>query len=306
MPFAFRTFSLLSENIRGSLYMMASMFAFAFNDLIIKSFGQSIGLGQIVLLRGLFACFVILVLLQRFSNFSGFRNAIHPLVLVRAAMEACATFFFVTAIFHIPIADATAILQFLPLSVTLGAAYFFGEKIGWRRFLAIISGFIGVLIILKPGMSGFNTFSIYALISVISCTVRDLVTRRLPGEIRSIHVTMISIILVTMFGGTLSLFEEWQAVSFGSVGFLALASLFILSGNFFSVTAMRVGEIGFVSPFRYTILLFAIVGGIVLFGEIPDRFTITGAMIVVCTGIYTLYRERFVRRQAINLPPAKS
>ena len=191
-----------------------------------------------------------------------------------------------------PMANASAIMQALPLTVSLGAAYFFGEAIGWRRVLAITMGFIGVLLIIQPGTDGFNVFSIYCLIAVCGTTTRDLATRKLPPDISSLFVSLVTVIVIIVFGLVLSVFQPWQPATFADVGTLAIASIFLMSGFFGIISAMRVGEVGVVTPFRYSVLLFAVVIGIFFFDEIPDTLTIIGSGVVVFTGIYTIYRER--------------
>jgi drug/metabolite transporter (DMT)-like permease len=296
----------LSDNVRGSIYMLAAMLGFAFNDIIVKSFAGSLAMEQLIFIRGLFACFFVMVLIHRYHGFGSILVTGDWRIYARAFADVCATYLFITAIFRIPLADATAILQFLPLAVTLGAAYFLHEQIGWRRMLAIAAGFLGVMVILKPGVAEFDGDAMLAVGAVFACAIRDLLTRLVPAQVPSLPVAMISLVAVTVSGGVLSVAKGWQPMSVGQIALLAVGSMFLLTGNFFAVTAMRVGEIGFVSPFRYAILLFAIVGGMIFYGEVPDTSTVLGSVVIVSTGIYALYRERVIRRQAINPPPAKT
>ena len=284
--------------------MIAAMAGFAVNDLIIKGVGDALSLGQIVLFRGLFATVLVLLLCLRAGQLRSI-NHLSPLVVIRALAEAVATYCFLTALFRIPIADVSAVMQALPLTVSMGAALFLGESIGWRRLLAILVGFVGVCLIIKPGFAGFSVYSIYALGAVAACTVRDLVTRRLAGDVPSLVVTLATTVLVTCLGGLLALGQPWQPVSGESVSLLALASIFIIVGYHFAVTAMRVGEIGFVSPFRYSVLLFSALGGALFYAEFPDMLTIIGSGVIICTGIYTIFRERYARRQAITPAPTR-
>lgn len=294
-----------SENLRGATFMAAAMFGFAINDLIIKSFSDALGLGQTIFIRGMFATCLIFLLSYWYGQLHAVGRALSPLVAMRATAEAAATFCFLTALFHMQIAEVSAIMQALPLTVTIGAAFFLREQVGWRRLTAILVGFAGVLLIVKPGYSEFTIFSIYALAAVAACTVRDLATRRLAGDVPSLFVTLVTTVLVTLLGFGLAIWEGWQPVGAGQVSLLALASIFVLIGYFFAVTAMRVGEIGFVSPFRYLILLFSAAGGLLYYGETPDIYTVIGSVIVVSTGIYTIYRERIARRQVINPAPTR-
>jgi len=280
--------------------MTAGMAGFAINDTIVKTFAGELGIGQTLLLRGVIATVLVWLLARRFGHMRPLVMAFQPLIALRTAGELTATFLFLNALFHLPIANASAILQVLPLALTLFAAIIFREAVGWRRYVAVAIGFAGVLIVIRPGLEGFSGYSIYALGAVAGCVVRDLATRRLDAAVPALFITFVAALAVTAMGGVLSLSEAWQPVTAGHLGLLALSALFLLNGYFFVVSAMRTGEIGFVQPFRYTILLFSIIGGIVVFGEYPDFLTYLGSAIVVATGIYTLYRERIVRRQAIT------
>lgn len=299
-------FDSISENARGAAYMTLGMLGFAVNDTITKYFGGELNLGQVVFIRGLFAITLVFVLAWFLGHLRPASVAIRPLLALRSLSEAVATFCFLTALFHLPIANVSAIMQALPLAITLSAAIFFGEQVGWRRYSAVAVGFAGVLVIIRPGIAGFDIYSVYVLGAVAACVVRDLTTRRLGGEVPALFITLVAAIFVTAMGGAVSLVEEWKPVSSFHVVLMASASLFVLMGYFFTVHSMRTGDIGFVSPFRYSVLLFSIIGGVVVYREYPDLFTYVGSAIVVATGIYTLYRERIVRRQAITPAPVRS
>lgn len=301
-----RAAAAVSENLRGAAYMTFAMMAFSVNDIITKSFAGQLGVGQMVLLRGLFAIVLVFLLARFLGQMRPLRLAFHPLVAIRSTAEVIASYAFITALFHMPIANVSAVMQALPLALTLAAALFFREKVGWRRLSAVAVGFIGVLIIVRPGAQAFNSYSIYVIVAVLGCVVRDIATRKLTTDIPSLFVALVTTVLVTAMGGVLALFQPWMPVTQSHVGLMAACSVFLLTGYYFAVTAMRVGEIGFVSPFRYSVLLFAIAGGALVFSEIPDGMTLFGSAIVVATGIYTLYRERLVRRQSITPAPMRS
>jgi drug/metabolite transporter (DMT)-like permease len=294
-----------SENLRGALYMTLAMFGFASNDLVTKSFKGEMGLGQLVFLRGLFAIALVFFLARALGHLRPLRLALQPRIALRSAGEVVYTYCFITALFHMPLANLSAVMQALPLAITLGAMLFLGEPVGWRRLLAVLVGFIGVLIIVRPGPDGFGIYSLYALGAVGGCVLRDLMTRRLAAGVPSLFVTLVTATVVTAMGGVLSIFEEWQPIGISQVARMAAGSVLLITGYFFAVISMRVGEIGFVSPFRYFVLIFSIGGAALIYSEYPDPLTLLGAAIVVATGIYTLYRERVVRRQAIVPAPAE-
>jgi drug/metabolite transporter (DMT)-like permease len=206
---------------------------------------------------------------------------------------------YLTALMHIPIANATAILQALPLAVTLGAAVFLKEPVGWKRYTAIAVGFAGVLIIVRPGAEGFDAFALLAVIAVGFVTLRDLATRRLSGPVPSLFVAFGTAVAIMLFGAVMLPFTAWQPVGSADLLHLAIAAGSLFFGYVFSVSSVRVGEVAFVAPFRYTILIWAILLGVVIFGDIPDAWTLLGASVIVATGVFTFYRERRLSRRLL-------
>ncbi|MFT6557107.1 DMT family transporter [Sneathiella sp.] len=282
-----------SDNIRGAFFMAACMAAFGINDALMKLGSEHFSLVQAIFVRSIFTT----VLIGAFAYYKGAFKSVVPskdrkLIAVRVAAEVCGAYFFLTAIFNMPLANATAILQSLPLAVTLGAGLFLGEKIGWRRYGAILIGFTGVLIIVRPGAEGFNSYAFYAVAAIGFIVVRDLSTRRISSSVSSLLVSFLTSLAIMIVAGALLPFSEWTPLSVHNVSFLLAASFFVVFGYVLSVSSVRVGEIAFVSPFRYTILLWSILLGIVLFGDYPDQWTIVGSSIVVAMGIYTFYREQ--------------
>ncbi len=178
-----------TENLRGSAFMVLSMAGFTANDMIIKAVGQSLELGQTLLIRGCFACVAIYLLAYFSGQLRPIREMLTKTILIRSCGEMIATFAFVTALFHIPIANVSAIFQALPLALTFYAALFLGETVGWRRIVAIIVGFIGVLVIIRPGTDGFNIYAAIVLIAVAGSVLRDIATRTLPKSTPSLMVT---------------------------------------------------------------------------------------------------------------------
>jgi S-adenosylmethionine uptake transporter len=283
----------MSPNFLGALLMMGSMAAFTFNDTLVKVIGGQLPLFQIISLRGLLATSLIFLLARTLGKLGfNLQRRDWGLVAARCASEIGATYCFLAALMIMPIANITAVLQALPLTVTLGAAVFLGEEVGWRRMAAILLGFCGVLLIVRPGPDGFSEGALYALLAVAFVTARDLTTRRMSSEVPSLTVTLLASISVTVFALVCSLGVEWEPVSLSQVMLLIGAAVFILGGYSLSVMVMRVGEISFVSPFRYTGLIWAILLGWLVFGDWPDGLTLLGAVIVVGTGLFTVIRER--------------
>lgn len=286
----------MSPNTRGGFLMMGSMAAFTLNDTCVKATGGAVPLFQLVTMRGVLTTVLIYLLARRLGALRlRLPRRDWMLIALRCVAEVGATVFFLTALMRMPLANVTAVLQVLPLTVTLGAALFFGEPVGWRRMLAILAGFTGMLLIVRPGPEGFSLEALYALAAVVCVTARDLGTRRMSAEVPSLTVTLFAAISVTAFSALASIGQGWVAPGVGHAGLIASASVLILFGYLLSVMVMRVGDVSFTAPFRYTGLVWALVLGWVVFGDWPDPLTMLGATVVVATGLFTLYRERAVK-----------
>ena len=294
----------LSDNTRGALFMTICMAGFVLNDAMIKLATQEVSLFQAIFLRGILASLLIGVLAWgRRQLFCRISPADRKMLVLRLVGELGGTVCYLSALMHIPLANATAILQALPLAVTLGAAVFLSEPVGWRRYLAIGIGFAGVLIIVRPGAEGFDSFALLAVVAVGFVTLRDLATRRLSGPVPSLFVAFCTAVAIMLFGGLMLPFTEWRPVEASHLLTLAVAAGALFFGYVFSVSSVRVGEVAFVAPFRYTILIWAILLGIFIFGDIPDAWTLLGAGVIVATGVFTFYRERRLSRRLAEAVP---
>lgn len=272
--------------------MAASMAGFTINDALTKSVTDELTVAQIMFVRGAITTVLVYAVARRLGALDHLRNIVQPLILCRIAFETIAAIAFLSALGQVPLANVSAILQSLPLAVTLGAALFYREPVGWRRWTAIGLGFLGVMVIIKPGPEGFTLASLYVVLSVITAAGRDLVTRKIDPNVSSLTVTLFTassislagLLLVPAFGG-------WQAVSLTTFATIALASVFLFVGYQSIIMAMRLGEISFIAPFRYTSLLWAVALGMLFFDETPDISMAIGAAIVIGSGLYTFYRE---------------
>jgi drug/metabolite transporter (DMT)-like permease len=286
------------------MFMVVSMAGFTCNDALIKLASMHMNFGQVILVRGLFATTLITLLAWHQGALKMPRLIFHPMIGLRVLGELGGTIFFLIALQHLPIANVSAVLQALPLAVTMGAALFLGEGVGWRRWLAIVAGFTGVMVIVRPGFEGFNIFALSALISVAFCALRDLATRRLPPHVPSLLVSAVTATVIMLCGAVLiTPLGGWTPMEYEYIALLGLAAVLVLVGYQFVIMSMRTGDISFIAPFRYTALLWAIVLGYLIFGDIPDIAMIVGAIIIVSSGLYTLYREQVAGKTA---PAAQS
>jgi S-adenosylmethionine uptake transporter len=289
----------LSDNMRGALLMCVAMALFTFGDASIKATGGDLPLSQLLVIRGVLASAAIFAMAMYFKGLN-LRLGVQDwaLVIARGLAEAAAAYFFLTALLQMPLANVTALLQMLPLTVTLGGALVFREAVGWRRWTAIIVGFVGMLLIVRPGTDGFTSASVYALCAVAAVTVRDLVTRRVSKAVPSLTVTAFSSVILTLFAAVWSVEQQWVALTPRLTLLVLMATGFIIGAYVCSVMVMRVGEVSFVAPFRYTGLVWALILGFVVFGEWPEPLTLNGAAIIVATGVFSLLREAQLKRRA--------
>ena len=272
--------------------MVLAMAGFIFNDALVKSLNGELPTTQIMAVRGLSLSVLIAVLVWQQRLLPRVKEAFIPLVGFRAAMDLAAMFFFLSALTSLPFANISAILQALPLAVTAGAILVFAEPVGWRRWLGIAIGFMGVLIVIRPGLEGFEFASVLVVISVFFAAARDLASRALPAALPSLLVSAATAVLVTVFGFAMWLIQgNWIALEFRHLKVLLPASVFLFFGYQFIVLAMRTGDVSYVVPYRYTSLLWSIFLGYVFFTEVPDTLTLVGSAVVVSMGLYTLYRE---------------
>ncbi|WP_420960169.1 DMT family transporter [Brucella sp. IR073] len=278
--------------------MMLAMATFTVNDSITKYLSESMNTGQIMFLRGILATTVVLLLAKQQKALAAPRNIVHPMVLLRALGELGATITYLVALAHLSLGFTSAVFQSVPLAVTLLAALFLKEQVGWRRWLAITIGFAGVLIIIRPGTEGINPYAGVLLVGVLFTACRDLATRRVPQTMPTLMISALTSFIVTLTGACLiHPMGGWVEPSWEEIGFLMVASILLLIGYHFVILAMRAGEISFVAPFRYTSLLWAILLGFVIFGDVPDLPMVIGSVIVVLSGIYMLYRESVASRR---------
>lgn len=285
--------------MRGVLLMIGSMAAFTFNDTALKTLADEVPLFQAIFLRGMLVSaglFVIALALGQFRLDLSRQD--WNMIGLRTFGEIGATASFLYALFNLPIANVTAILQATPLVMTLAGAVLLGEKVGWRRWVAILVGFFGVMLIVRPFGEGFSPYSLSVLAALVFILIRDIPTRKLSPNVPSLMVALSAAVVITAMGAVVTATKPWVPVSSDSTWAIFTAAGFILVAYVLAVKVMRVGEIAVVQPFRYTAILWAILMGILVFGEYPDFLTIIGAGIVVGMGVYTFYRERKVKETA--------
>ena len=277
--------------LRAGLFMVLAMASFVTNDTLVKLVGTSLPVGEIIVVRGFMAMILIALICAWQGVLGSLPQLRSPHVITRAVLDLISTILFLTALMHMQIANLTAIMQAVPLAVALLSVVFLGEKVGWRRSMAILLGFIGVLMIVKPSVSSLNVYDVLALLIVLFVGIRDIVTRRIPLRVPTLIIALANAGFVTLGGILLCLVQGFMMPEPWQVGLLALAAVFLASGYMFMVATLRGGELSATAPFRYSIMIFAIISGVAVFGEFPDRIATLGMILIVATGLYAAHRE---------------
>lgn len=281
---------------RGVASMTLGMAAFVINDTLIKLASTTTPTGQLITMRNIVSVTAILLLILVTGQAAQLRRMADRVVIARSTLDIIATILYLIALFNIPIGNVTAINMATPLAMTAAAAIFLRTQVGWRRWSAVAIGFAGVLLIVQPRAEGFNAYSLFAIGSILFILSRDLTTRRIDQSIPSLVIALANAIFVLAGALTLSAFEGWAPVSWRECLLLACAGLFLVLGYLLIVDAFRHGDLATVGPFRYTGLIFALVSGYMVWGDIPNLLAWAGIVIVVGSGLYVLHRER-VRAQ---------
>jgi drug/metabolite transporter (DMT)-like permease len=285
------------DTMRGIAAMTGSQVAFVSNDVLVKLAAEALPMGEILFLRGLFASLLIGAAILWLGLQREFYAAWNRIIIWRGLGELGATYFYLLALFQMPIANVIIIFQATPLAATAGAAIFLKERVSWRRWLAIAAGFAGVLLVVRPGLSGFDAYGLLVLVSVLFVTLRDITTRVMPVAIPTLLVTFVTAVLVTLMGAAMGVTERWLWPSGGQFLQLAGAAALLFAAYFTIIAALRLGDVSVTAAFRYVAVVFAIGFGYAIWGDVPDAMTLLGSAIIIGAGIYTVYRERQARRK---------
>jgi drug/metabolite transporter (DMT)-like permease len=272
--------------------MTVGMAGYVINDALIKWATEAMPLFQAIAFRGV----AILVLLSVVIRARGGRPSLTPLrhrtVTARVVIEVVTTVLYLTALTRAPLANLTAILQLVPVVVTFVAARLLRERLSAVRVTAVLVGFGGVLMIVRPGSEGFNPWLLAGVATAAIIVVRELVTRRIPAEIDGGAVAFTTGVAITVTGFVLSAFQGWEQPPPARVGALCLAACFLAIGYVASVNAVRIGEMSFTALFRYTIMIFAITMQIIVFRDVPDGWTFAGVAVITAAGLAAGLFER--------------
>ncbi|WP_292020571.1 DMT family transporter [Maritimibacter sp. UBA3975] len=294
------------ENIRGAALMVLAMGMFASEDVLVKIVTERVPLGVVLVVLGGVgaAIFAIMSAVRGQSVFT--RRFFHPIILIRNLGELVGTTCFVLGLTLVPLGLLSALLQANPLFVNIGAILFLGMTVGWRRWVAIAVGLVGVVIILRPGAEAFRPEALLGLGAAIGLAVRDVATRITPKDIHPLQTSSWGFFMGMIAGAVLLLFEAPILPGASDAGLMLGATALGMMGYYALTRAMQTGDVPAVTPFRYTRLVYAIIFALVFFDEVPDLWTLVGAALIVAAGLYTIIREARVSRAARRAKPVAS
>ncbi|MET0568825.1 MAG: DMT family transporter [Hyphomicrobiaceae bacterium] len=294
-----------AANLKGIVAMSAAMGSFACGDTIMKLASTTLPTSELLFIRGLCVTTASIAAALAMGAFTELRAAMSGAMALRAGGDVAGGWLFQSGLARMAYPDLMAITQLNPLTMTAASALFLGEKVGWRRWSAAFVGLIGVLIIIRPGSSTFTWWALAGIASVLAATVRDLATRRVDRRVPPFLIMTLSAGAVTLASLLVAPFAAWEWPAGSTFAMLVAASMFSLTGQLCVIIAMRTGEVSAVAPFRYTIIVFAILSGIVVFDHLPDGPTLVGIVIVAAAGLYTFFREQQLRRLAMAKPSSE-
>ncbi len=286
-----------ADNLRGIVALLVSQALFVTSDSVVKLAGAMMPVTQIMAIRGTMAVLIAGTVLALTVDAAKWRLAFQPLVAGRAALEALLAALFLFSLPHLALGDITVIMQITPLVITMLSALVLREFVGWRRWLAIVLGFVGVVLVAQPGAQAFNFYVITAVIVAILVAVRDLMTRRLDRSTPTTAVTFTTTLSVCVLGFAGAPLEVWQPLTVFGMLLLAASAVLVTMANVFIIRAFRGVDVSAVSPFRYFGVVWAIILGYAIWSDLPNSVAIAGTLLIVGSGLYTMHRETVRLRQ---------
>jgi drug/metabolite transporter (DMT)-like permease len=280
-------------NRKGIFLMTLAMGLYVLNDTCVKLVTAHQPTGQILAIRGVFATLVVLGLALHARALASVKVLLRPVIALRAGLEVTTAVTSIGALAYMTVADVTAVMLAAPLLITLFVITTRSEEVPMGRIVAAVVGFAGVMLVLKPGsQTNMNAGAVLALLCSLSLASRDLVTRRIPREIPTVLIAMVTTMAVAVFGFAMGIVELWQPVRLREVLLLAGAAVFAALGNYALIAACRDTDLSVVTPFRYTIIVWAIIGGLAIWGTVPDLMAATGMCLICLCGWHTLRSAR--------------
>jgi len=273
------------------------MLAYTINDAMVKEIARNYPIGEVIFIRGIFAVLLIGTVVVALGHARELRHVGSRPIVVRSMFDGLSTACFVIALVHMKLADLAAVLQVSPLILAALSVVFYRESVGWRRWTAIIVGFIGALFVVKPTPSAFDVWALVALLAAVSSALRETQTRQIDRRMPTIVIALMGASAIVVVGLLLALNETWRPMALRDVGMLAAAAVFVGIATYLMTLAFRGVDLSVVAPFRYSYLLTSAIAGYLVFSEIPDLWSAAGAGLIVASGLYALHREAVRRRE---------
>lgn len=290
------------DNRRGILSMLAASAAFVAGDTFVRLTAAGLPTGEIMVLRGIMATSIVVVIMLIKGELHAARALSNKFVLARSIVEGFTTTTFIMALPHLPLADVTSIVSAAPLFMTAMIVMLGLQTVGWRRWAAIVVGFIGVLLVVQPSTSGIGWPAGLLILCAIFVGVRDIISRQAPPGLSTLTLTLGTTLSVTVVGALLGLFETWVWPQPKEVAWLASAACLVATGNFFIIRAFRGTDPTVVTPFRYVSILTSVISGFLVWREVPNAMAALGALLIIGSGVYTIWREKVRAREALDQP----
>ncbi len=281
-----------SHNRIGIAWMILGMSAFIGNDAIMKAVGERLPAAQMIVVRGAMAIALMLLVAARMGALDRIRDVARGWVLLRASCEGVGTVLYLAALFHLPLANITAINLSSPLFIVVLAKVFLQERVDRARWLAIALGFAGVLLVVQPAADGFNVYAWMCLLATLIYAFRDLLTRKISSATPSILVTLATAGVVWLMAAVVMAFQGWMPMQGRELGWLSLSSLLVSTGYYALIAAMRHGEMTVIAPFRYVGLLWAVLLGYFVWGTLPNAMGWCGIALLIGAGLYMVRQQR--------------
>lgn len=283
------------HNVMAALLVVLGMAMISSNDAVVKLSSDELGVGQLLFLRGGLAVLIFSIFILLSGKPLIPAAALSKWNALRAIFECCATVCFVTALTILPIAIVSTLVWITPMLLTLAAAWILKEHVTLGRWIAVFTGFCGVLLVTQPFGASFTPIMLLPLFASVFVAARDLATRKINTDVDSLYIVLASLVIVTLLGLGIALFD-WRPISIDRVAWLSLSALLLGGGFICQINALRMGELSFIAPFSYSGILIAVFWGYIVWKQWPGPAAIAGIALIVVSGMYILTIGRISRR----------
>jgi drug/metabolite transporter (DMT)-like permease len=284
-----------AANLRGIAAMLFAQAIFVGSDTLIKIVGGELAATQILAVRGIMAIIMMIGFIVATTGFAQIQLALRPLVLLRSLLEAILALMFVIALPHLSLGDITTIGLTTPLILTALTPFALPEQVGWRRWSAVVIGFVGVVFVVQPSGEGINPYALLALGVAVLVAIRDLITRVIGFTVPAVLISLVTTVAVCLIGWIASPFETWHPLSAKAILLMLGSAVLVSTANVFMVRAFRGVEVSVVSPFRYFAVVWAVIFGFLVWGDVPNALGLMGTLIIIASGLYIMHRETLSR-----------